>query len=72
MLFNFCRLNYDMSWCGCCLGPSVFPDLDICFLPQVSKVSSHNFIKYMFDPFLFSWDPDNANVGMLDIVLEIP
>ena len=51
-----------------------FPYLDIYFLLQVQKVFSHNFIKYIFDPFLslFFWDPCNANVSMLDVLPEIP
>lgn len=39
---------------------------------QVQRVFRHSFINYIFFyPFLL-WNLNNANVSMLDIVLEVP
>ena len=47
--------------------------LYICFLLHISEVFIDNFIKYIFDPFLFLffWDACNSNVSMPDD-LEVP
>ena len=79
-VFKFYHFNYGTFWCVSLSVHLVWDILcllylDICFLLQVQEVFSHNFIKYIFDTFLslFSfWSPYNANVSMLDVVLEVP
>ena len=56
-----------------CLGLSVLPVTEYLFPSSVSRSFSHNFIKYIFNSFLFvffSWRRGDVNVGMLDVVPE--
>lgn len=55
-IFSFYHFSYGISWRGCVSvhvvwEPLLFLYLDICFLTQVHKVSSHHFIKYIFSKF---------------------
>ena len=60
-------LKDDDVGCGGVLGVG----RDICFLFQVWKFFSHNFIKLIFNTFfsVFSfWDPNNANIDTFDVI----
>lgn len=74
--FNILSLIF-MSWCGPLrvdpVGDFVcFLDLDVFILPQVREVSSCCVFKYVLCSLsLFSWDPCNSNVNMLDVVSQV-
>ena len=48
-----------------------FFDFHICFLLQAWEVSSHNFVRYIFNPFLSSAS-GTPKMQMLDVVSEVP
>lgn len=58
IVFNFCHLNYSVSWCAP-LGVNplwdslCLLDLDDFFLSQVREVSSYYVFKYFLRPFLY-------------------
>ena len=76
--FNFRHLNYDIScisvWVHFVWDTLCFLYLDICFLPQVWELFSHNFIRYILDSFLslFLWESYKVNVGALSVVSKVP
>ena len=57
------------------MGLSVLLDLGDCFLFHVREFFSYYLFKYFLRSFLSLfcfWDPYNENVGVFDVVLEVP
>ena len=54
-------------------GTLCFLELGDCFLSQIREVFSYYVFKYVLSPFLslFSWDPYNENISVIDGVSEV-
>ena len=52
-------------------GTLCFFYLNMCFLLQVWEVASHNFVRYIFNPFLSS-PSGTPKMKILDVISEVP